>query len=698
MYIKQWINNKLRYIFSLQPKSSQDIIPQRLQVKIREAKEKNLEELDLSSYQADYQEKLFKIPEEVFELTSLKVLNLSHNQLFYLPESIGNLINLTTLNLSGNQIFYLPESIGELTNLTNLNLSENEFSIIPDFLSNLSNLTSLDLRGNKLADLPNFFANFVNLTNLYLSYNNLSNIPDPLFNISSLKELYLSYNQISTVPDSLSNLDNLTTLYLRNNQISSLPNSIAKLDKLTTLELRSNPLENPPIEIVIQGVKSIKEYFHQFLEEEDYSYEAKLLIIGKARVGKTSLVKKISNTNYNLEFPYNSDKGIVRTKYSFSLDDKKKEFIVNIWDVDEKKIDHRIYQFLFTQRSLYILVIDNFFKINDLYYWLYMIQVLSHNSPVLLVKNEKDDRPIKIPNELDLRQKFTNIKAILTTNLATNKGLAEIITQIKYQIKSLEHIGTVLPSSWIKVRHTLEQDRRYFISLDEFLQICREHGLTLRKDQLQLSKYFHDLGFFIHFQEQTKSLLYKNIILKPVWVINAICQILNDRQLINNQGYFTYDYLQLIWHKYRYTLRQEELLELMIELQLCYQIPNSYHNFIVPQLLSQNPPQYLWDNYNNLILHYRYKYFMPKGIISSFIVAMHKHIEQQRYVWKNGVILRKNKTRAEVIEYYSQQEIIIRVSGVEKRSLMTIITQKLDEINYAYQAIYTVNSCLRNEN
>ena len=93
MYIKQWINNKLQYIFSPQPKKSQDIIPQRLLVKIQEAKEKKLEELDLSSYEADRQEKLTRIPDEVFELTHLKTLNLSHNRLSKLPDSFANCKN-----------------------------------------------------------------------------------------------------------------------------------------------------------------------------------------------------------------------------------------------------------------------------------------------------------------------------------------------------------------------------------------------------------------------------------------------------------------------------------------------------------------------------------------------------------------------------------------------------------------------------
>ena len=75
---------------------------------------------------------------------------------------------------------------------------------------------------------------------------------------------------------------------------------------------------------------------------------------------------------------------------------------------------------------------------------------------------------------------------------------------------------------------------------------------------------------------------------------------------------------------------------------------------------------------------------MPKGIITQFIVAMHRHILQQEYVWKSGVILEKDQTLAEVIEYYGQREIKIRVVGKQKRDLLTNITYELDKIHDSY--------------
>jgi hypothetical protein len=78
---------------------------------------------------------------------------------------------------------------------------------------------------------------------------------------------------------------------------------------------------------------------------------------------------------------------------------------------------------------------------------------------------------------------------------------------------------------------------------------------------------------------------------------------------------------------------------------------------------------------------------MPKGILTQFIVAMHKLIAGQKYVWRSGVILEKDQTEAEVVEYYGKREIKIRVTGKHKKELMTIVTYELDEIHTSYSRL-----------
>ena len=56
---------------------SQDTIPQRFQERIKKAREQQLSELDLSYDDFAYDDdKLTQVPDEVFELTHLKELNI----------------------------------------------------------------------------------------------------------------------------------------------------------------------------------------------------------------------------------------------------------------------------------------------------------------------------------------------------------------------------------------------------------------------------------------------------------------------------------------------------------------------------------------------------------------------------------------------------------------------------------------------
>jgi len=98
----------------------------------------------------------------------------------------------------------------------------------------------------------------------------------------------------------------------------------------------------------------------------------------------------------------------------------------------------------------------------------------------------------------------------------------------------------------------------------------------------------------------------------------------------------------------------------------------------------------------------RYDYeFMPKGILTRFIVETHPWIENQTLVWRSGVILNKDQTRAEIIEYYYQRQLKIRVSGNRKKELLAVITHELEKIHASYERLrYTIrvpcncNECL----
>lgn len=610
--------------------------------------------LNLSSSDLD------KLPPEVLKLKNIKCLYLSGNRISNLPNELIELSSLEKLNLSGNRFSVLPNVIGSLQSLLELNFNYNRFSIFPKELTKLKKLGRLSLSGNSLMSLPSSIGELINLEFLYLSNNDLVELPIEIGKLINLNRLDLSHNNLKVLPSEILNCKNLKEIILA-----------------------GNPIESPPIEVAYKGIEAIKNYFRQIKSEgQDYIYEAKLIIVGEAGAGKTSLSKKIENHDFQLKKDEESTKGIDVIQWRFRLENEH-VFKVNIWDFGGQEIYHATHQFFLTKRSLYALVADIRKEDTDFFYWLNIVELLSDNSPLLIIKNEKQDRHREI-NERQLRGQFTNLKEILATNLATNRGLPEILLTIKHFISNLPHIGTALPKTWVAVREILENDNRNYINIDEYYDICDENNFNNIKDKLQLSGYLHDIGVCLHFQDDP--ILKKTVILKPEWATDAVYKVLDNEKVIRNFGKFNKNDLESIWSNKIYLNMQDELLQLMIKFNLCYQIPSCKNTYIAPDLLNENQPEYKWNDTSNLILKYTYE-FMPKGIITRFIVIMHKYILDQKFVWKSGVLLLKDETKAEVIEYYGKRKIQIRIYGKHKKEFMTILAYEFDKIHCSYNRL-----------
>ncbi len=303
----------------------------------------------------------------------LTELDLRNNQLRELPPEIGQLTSLTELDLRNNQLSELPPEIGQLTSLAELSLNNNQLRVLPPEITQLNNLIWLYLYGNKLRELP----------------------PE-ITQLNNLRRLGLGDNQLRALPPKIGKMTNLTSLNLEGNQLHELPPEIGQLNNRTKLYLSFNPLEAPPLEIANQGIEAIAQYFEQLAKEGmDYLYEAKLLIVGEPGAGKTTLTRKIKNPNAPMPGKDETTRGVDIETWRFPQLDKP-DFRVNIWDFGGQAIYHATHRFFLTRRSLYVLVADTRKDDTDFFYWLNIIEVLSEDSPVLIIKNETDDRLRKL--------------------------------------------------------------------------------------------------------------------------------------------------------------------------------------------------------------------------------------------------------------------------------------------------------------
>ncbi|XP_073953269.1 uncharacterized protein isoform X2 [Choristoneura fumiferana] len=209
------------------------------------------------------------IPNELFDLTQLLSLDVSHNHINMFDSSrIHVLEKLVVFNASFNSISELQKDSEIDSQLSVIDLSHNAISVIPDnYFKNFPNLIHLNmshneiktfsiltfegvadletlhLSNNKIEKIGMYFARFQNLKELSLDYNELSFIDETSFKImSKLVKLNLSFNKIISFDDScFQSMIGLEKLQLNDNMIKMVSKSMfINNNKLQILDLSGN--------------------------------------------------------------------------------------------------------------------------------------------------------------------------------------------------------------------------------------------------------------------------------------------------------------------------------------------------------------------------------------------------------------------------------------------------------------------------
>ncbi len=148
------------------------------------------------------------------------------------------------------------------------------------------------------ANLPIEFWKLLDLQTLSLAGNGLQNIPPEIKQLVNLQSLNLSYNHLLTLPAEIGQLVHLRSLDLSNNRLATLPVEIINLRNLNYLNLAENKLGLPP-EILISEPRAILNYFSWILRGERSLNETKMLTVGQGSVGKTSLIKRLTQDKFD---------------------------------------------------------------------------------------------------------------------------------------------------------------------------------------------------------------------------------------------------------------------------------------------------------------------------------------------------------------------------------------------------------------
>ncbi len=664
---------------------------------IVQARRENATILDLSGKQ------LTSLPSTIGQLTDLRTLDLRNNCLKRLSEVIGQLPNLQELYLYENQLTSLPESIGRLKSLAILGLSDNQLINLPLAIERLADLKILFLSGNNLTIFPLSISKLVSLVRLSLSENSLTEIPSEVSQLVNLQRLDIVSNKLTSLPESIGKLTNLRLLNLSNNRLTSLPPSIEQLTNLQDLNVSGNPLQNiqlqaPPSNNQKTPTPQLVPHITKPVGFVSKLNEAKIILLGQAKTGKTSVIKRLVHDQFTLNESATDGIKIEKWHIDFSpaatIDIQPRDrACFNIWDFGGQESLHTAHQIFMTERSLYLLVIDNNAseEQNRIEYWLQLISSFAKDAPILIIGNKKDQAPLDT-NYNQYQNKYQNIKGIVSVSCQNTSGITELRQHILQELANLRHVQTAFLPDWQAVKTNLENLNKGYITYAEYCQICKDCNVVAVSEQQTLVELLHDLGVVLNFHQNQP--LSNAPVMNAGWIMHGIYKILNDHFLVSEcKGILAERMLTRILttfqsnkREFTYTpVKHRFVLETMMKLELCCEMTDR-RSFLIPDLLPKEelPEAHLDQWRGALQFQYRYSTF-PHSIISRLIVRCSELIDSNFY-WRYGVIFKSLDNRALIKSDRKEKTISIYVVGLPttRRNFLELLRHKLTEINQIF--------------
>lgn len=501
----------------------------------------------------------------------------------------------------------------------------------------------------------------------------------------------------------LKELKGLTSLDLRSNNISDI-SFVADLSNLANIFLSGTKLDEPSEEVIAKGPEAIRSYFRQKTQGGSRIFEAKVLFVGEPGAGKTSLMNKFLDHKYVVDpkRAHDATLGInIHPNWPFPCTKEPAQtFKAHLWDFGGQNIQYYVHQFFLTERSLYILLVDDREDCANIDYWFNIIKLLGKGSPVLLVRNEKNISSVTGLDANKYRKRYGKDFEIVfrEVNLVkdtSDNRLNEIESRAKQLLSGLPHVGEPLPSSWLHVRNALEELRaggENHISFSRFQDICGAQKIREEKDQLVLSGYLHALGVILHYAND--STLAHTVFLNPRWITKAVYSILSDKKL-ENYGQFTRRWFLDQLASEGYTLDERDKILLLMQKQefdLVYKLDApGEESYLAPRLLPNKAPDaaHDWQRQGTLCFRYRYP-FMPLGLINRLIVRLSTLLAEDEsradQVWREGAILQKAGCTALIKENITGdglKVIDISVAGEQygRRELLGHVRRTIEDIH-----------------
>ena len=624
-----------------------------------------------------YNEALRKIGEEKRLKTGK--LEISGLNLTVIPPKIQELLHLEELIFSANKI----KEISILKYLINLKDIDGGYNSIESLISfgEHKNLQFISFRNNHLSDLSVLRND--NLLGLYVQNNRIKNI-FPLENLSSLRYVNLENNAISFIPYN----------FIKNNKFELLTSTnsynFINLNKRInkTIFLNENPLNQEVLTLINSGGrKALLKYF----EEKDktgivHIKEAKLMLLGMPRAGKSSLKKYLLRESF--------DPNEKSTEKIDLADWIEEDYKFHIWDFGGQEMLYDLHRFFLTDEALYVIVLDAS-KDEQPDKYLDFLESYAPNAPFYILINKADipTSSSKIENYNQIKDKFPNtFKGVFDRvsliqaheNNPQYRSIAEDVrNKILDTLKALPHISVERPKSYQRVKEEVEayyeKENAPYINSSTYSALCQE--VDVNDEDRSILAFLNVLGTVRYINEPNIRNLH---IINPEWAIEAAYFLLTNEEIKNKKGVLNLNQLEILLRskadsKFTYEIFEiDYLLELLTKFRIIH-FHNPSKTIYLPTHFGNDQPKQFKD-FRDKSHHYffEFKADIPGYVISALIAAKFDEIQDHLY-WNKGAMLQKDNIKI-LFEQADKRKIDFWIQGEFFQNYFVEIRTILQEI------------------
>lgn len=640
--------------------------------------------------------------------------------LFSVPVSWVQNRHFTHINLSNNLLLELPEELFQLSTLKGLDISHNCLGSVPDILKwNCPNLRELNLSFNRLVDTtycilnrprnredrrtlgggsparPDQQAHYDEARRLYfLTGYNLYPC------VHSLNWVCLNSNaSLTQVPEWVCVLPNLTLLEMTNlPKLTSLTPYLAHCRNLCILKIDIHRLVSPPArEVLHSGTVGIMAYLRCQLRGSTPYRHLKLVLIGANGSGKTTLFSQLvriksqpltmsspsSKTHMELAtFEYRGEhrssgrsskeggKGKKQEKYRPKITFQVINFV-------SEEVFQSIYQCFLTHRTLFLCLWDTtkgIESLQSLVPWLCCIQASAPGSSVVIIGTHIDQRPALsratiaqwekevFGDAICLNHKSTHprnrefpiVSDSVVMNCQNRRDVEKLMENVYQFALQLKHPKTrtllmeeMVPRSYHELQTLVEVKLRGFqrkgqsvpiLRREEFIDHVRSLTLyhdNLEKDEEEFSlavRFLHEAGTIIYYKSQVLGMneLY---FLSPQWLFNTLGSIMSQLKQRSQNALISSSTLPLVFqnvdipaHYYNNFRSMLEENDIIVSLDMEKNI------YLIPSALDAVPPSNypsynLTDSEHSYLMQYIHLNYVPSGffprLLSRVLINLH---------------------------------------------------------------------------